>query len=293
MSLAATIWLLSALLGISLTVIVWMLGRAIDQVPEEDRRYLDPPPVGFRLFWWLIHPIAYIVSPVMDTPRQLLMSRRLQQAGLEFQVSPAQLVGSQVVSAMVAAGFVSFVVSAFHTPVWGYALGAALLGYLYPSLWLAEQRKKRKREMQKTFPFFLDIITLCVEAGLNFTGALQQAATKGPRGLMQDELRRVVRDLRAGKPRAQALRDMAERLADPTVTAWVNTVLQAESMGMSLGPILRVQAEQKRTERFLRAEKLAMEAPVKMLFPLIVFIFPCTFIVILFPIAMKVLPMFG
>ena len=97
----------------------------------------------------------------------------------------------------------------------------------------------------------------------------------------------MLRDIRAGKARADSLRSMAERLAEPNITSFITAVIQAEKMGMNLGPVLRVQADQRRSERFLRAEKLAMEAPVKMLFPLIAFIFPCTFIVLFFPIAMK------
>ena len=95
--------------------------------------------------------------------------------------------------------------------------------------------------------------------------------------------------MRAGKARIDALRDFSARLDFTPITSFVSALVQGEKTGSSLGPILRAQAEQRRTERFLRAEKLAMEAPVKMLGPLIFFIFPCTFIVIGFPIAMKFL----
>jgi tight adherence protein C len=104
---------------------------------------------------------------------------------------------------------------------------------------------------------------------------------------MRDEFQRVMRDIRAGKGRAASMREMAERLDESAVSNFVTAVIQAEVMGMNLGPVLRAQADQRRSERFLRAEKLAMEAPVKMLLPLIGFIFPCTFIVLFFPIAMK------
>ena len=86
---------------------------------------------------------------------------------------------------------------------------------------------------------------------------------------MRDEFQRVLRDIRAGKARAESLRAMADRLKEPSIGSFCTAVIQAESMGMNLGPILRAQADQRRSERFLRAEKLAMEAPVKMLFPLI------------------------
>ena len=97
----------------------------------------------------------------------------------------------------------------------------------------------------------------------------------------------VVRDLRSGLPRADALRRMDERLVMPEITSFVGTVIQSEKMGASLGNALRSQAEQRRTERFQRAEKQAMEAPVKLIGPLMMFIFPCTFIVIGFPIVIK------
>lgn len=145
--------------------------------------------------------------------------------------------------------------------------------------------------MLKTLPFFLDIITLCVEAGLNLTGALAHAVAKGPAGPLRDEFSRILRDVRAGKSRADALRTFADRMNEPAISNLVSSLIQAETIGMSLGPLLRAQAEQRRAERFARAEKQAMEAPVKMLFPLIAFIFPCTFLVLAFPIVMKFMRM--
>jgi tight adherence protein C len=141
----------------------------------------------------------------------------------------------------------------------------------------------------KALPLYLDIVTLCVEAGLNLTSALTQAVQKGPANPFKAELNRVLRDIRTGRPRADAFRGLAERLQMPAVSSVVSAMITADRQGSALGPILRAQSEQRRNERFQRAEKLAMEAPVKMLFPLIAFIFPCTFAVIGFPIAMKFL----
>ncbi len=141
--------------------------------------------------------------------------------------------------------------------------------------------------MLKSLPFFLDLFTLCVEAGLNLTGAFQQAVAKGPEGPMRDELQRVLRDVRAGKSRTDALRTFGDRLNEPAISHLVTAIIQAESLGMTLSPVLRAQSEQRRNERFARAEKAAMEAPVKLLLPLIAFIFPSTFFVIGFPIAMQ------
>jgi len=112
---------------------------------------------------------------------------------------------------------------------------------------------------------------------------------KGPSGPLRHEFFLVVRDLRSGLSRSEALRRMDARLGMSEITSFVGTVIQAEKMGARLGSALRAQSEQRRTERFQRAEKLAMEAPVKLIGPLMMFIFPVTFIVLGFPIAMKFL----
>ena len=128
---------------------------------------------------------------------------------------------------------------------------------------------------------------MCVEGGLNLQGALGQAMEKAPPGPLRNEFAIVLRDLRSGLPRAEALRRMADRLDIPEITSFVSSIIQAEKMGASLATVLRVQSEQRRDERFQRAEKMAMEAPVKLVAPLIMFIFPVTFIVLGFPIVIK------
>lgn len=291
--------------GLSAALVAWLIGHSMASVPREDRSYKDPPPLALRLAWWPIQWISHHLEPRLGTGKtaQALL-QRLRQAGLDYALSPAQFIASRIVCGAVAALLAGWLVSGFDglprgadTPprdislsvyLQALALGA-LLGWTYPAIWLRDRIALRRRELLRMMPFFLDIITLCVEAGLNMQGAMTQAVAKGPAGLVRDEFQRVLRDIRAGKGRAEALRAMAERLNEPGIVHFTSAVIQAESMGMNLGPVLRAQAEQRRSERFLRAEKLAMEAPVKMLFPLIAFIFPCTFIVLLFPIAMKLL----
>lgn len=268
---------------------VWFSNR-VTEVPEEDRTYRDKPPISMRLVWWPIQWIAHYIGPYLSVGFRQRLLGKLRLAGLDYSLSPDQFVASRLVAALVAAGLVFFLLSTFHLDS-RYALLAAGFGYLYPGIWLRDQLVFRKHLTLKTLPFILDLMTLCVEAGLNLTGALQQAVAKGPAGPLRDELARVLRDMRADKPRAQALRQLADRMDEPSVHNLVSALIQAENTGMDLGPVLRAQAEQRRTERFVRAEKLAMEAPVKLLFPLIAFIFPCTFLIIFFPIAMKFLAM--
>jgi tight adherence protein C len=286
------------LCGVSVALLAWLLSRALAAVPREDREYKDAPPLGFRLAWWPIHWTSYFIEPLITVRQHAAGLATLRQAGLDYTISPSQLIAARIVAAAAVVALCWWGVGSFDNARPGeqgfsialyLEIGAvgALLGFFYPRIWLRDLLKVRRSELLKTLPFYLDIITLCVEAGLNLQGALHQAVAKGPKGVLRGEVQRVLRDIRAGKARADSLRAMADRLNEPNVTHFVTAVIQAERMGMNLGPVLRAQADQRRSERFLRAEKLAMEAPVKMLFPLIAFIFPCTFIVLFFPIAMK------
>lgn len=285
-------------IGLSIALIAWIVSKAVAEVPPENREYKDPPPPGFRLIWWPVQWISHYLDDAIPGKTRTACQTRLRQAGLDYSISPAQFFASRLVGAAVTALLSWWAIGSFdhHQPAepgfrpglyWQVVTFGALFGWTYPAIWLKDRLAERKRELLKTLPFYLDIITLCVEAGLNLQGAMNQAVAKGPKGVLRDEFQRVLRDIRAGKSRAVSLRDMAERLKEPSVINFTTAVIQAESMGMNLGPVLRAQADQRRTERFLRAEKLAMEAPVKMLFPLIAFIFPCTFIVLFFPIVMK------
>jgi tight adherence protein C len=277
--------------GIAVAALTWCLATAIDAVPPEDRRYRDRPPAAFRLVWWPLRWLAHYLAPALPRRMRQRALARLRGAGLDYAMTPEELIAAQLLAAAAAALPTGALLSALQQPAAAWAMLAAAAGYAAPGVWLHDRIQQRRLDTQKALPFFLDVITLCVEAGLNLTGAVAQAVAKGPSGTLRDELARVLRDVRAGKPRLDALHTLADRMNLPAMTGLVAALVQAESMGMSLGPVLRAQADQRRAERFMRAEKLAMEAPVKLLLPLIAFIFPCTFAVLAFPIAMKFLQM--
>jgi tight adherence protein C len=299
-TLMLVITLLALLFGMAAGLVIVRVGRAVAEIPSENRRYKDPPPLGFRLLWWpiqwLSHPLARIVS---QTPAARLPTR-LRKAGLEYTINAPQFMAGRLLWALALAfGTVGLLKLLGRGPSGDFGANrywqAAILGFLcgwgYCAIWLNDRIALRKRELQKSLPFVLDLITLCVEAGLNLQGAFNQAVEKGPQGVLREEIQRVLRDVRNGKVRAEALRGMSERLQEASVTNFITAMVQAERVGMNLGPALRAQADQRRSERFLRAEKLAMEAPVKLLFPLIAFIFPCTFIVLFFPIVVQFMSM--
>ena len=163
-----------------------------------------------------------------------------------------------------------------------------LIGGAYPLIWLRDKINQRHHKIVRALPYNLDLLTLSVEAGLDFAAAIGKVVEKGRKGPMADEFAITLRELKLGKTREEALRNLAARVDLMTLSTFVNALIQADKMGTPLGKILRILSTQMRTERSQRAEKLANEAPVKMLFPLIVFIFPTVFIIIFAPIAYSV-----
>ncbi|WP_255032362.1 type II secretion system F family protein [Bordetella genomosp. 1] len=169
---------------------------------------------------------------------------------------------------------------------------AMLAAGSWPLLWLRRRAATLRRHADQDLPFLLDLMVLCVEAGQSVNGALSMMHEHAPPGVLRHALAAALADMRAGMPRQQALTHLAARLAAPGVGAWVATLIQAEQSGASLGPVLRGLAAQQRADVFQRAEEAAMQAPVKMLLPLVLCIFPCTFIVLAFPILRQLAPLF-
>jgi tight adherence protein C len=170
-----------------------------------------------------------------------------------------------------------------------YAIPFGAFGFVFPYIWLSDQIKKRHRAILRALPYNIDLLTLSVEAGLDFGAALGTVVEKGRPGPLVEELNIVLSEIRLGKTRAEALRNLADRIQLPDVSAFVSNLVQADRMGTSLGKVLRIQSTQLRINRTHRAEKAANEAPVKMLLPLIGCIFPTVFLVLFGPIVYRVL----
>jgi len=157
---------------------------------------------------------------------------------------------------------------------------------------MRDQVKRIEIDVLKNLPNFLDMLTMAIESGCNLTVALNIAVEKTSDNALRRAFARLLREIRSGRNRVDALRMLEERLDNSAISSLVTALVQAEKTGASLGGVLRAQSTQRTNERFSRAEKLAMEAPVKMLGPLILCIFPCTFVVIGFPIGMKMMAAF-
>ena len=211
--------------------------------------------------------------------------KRLAMAGYPGAMRTIDFLGLKVLLAAVGAigGFV--VVGLLgHNLLLGIIIAAALAGLFYVGLefWLSRAVKARQRRILIEIPDTIDLLTISVRAGLGFDGALAKVVekTKGP---LADEFARALAEIRVGRPRRDALRDVVERTEVAGLSAFVGAIIQAEQLGVPIAKVLQVQSEQLRIERRQRAEELANKAPIKMLFPLVGCIFPTMFIVILGP----------
>lgn len=159
----------------------------------------------------------------------------------------------------------------------------AVLGYFYPDLWMKQRINARKKEILVHLPYTIDILTLSVEAGLDFIAALSRLMEKTKPNALLDELTQVLREIRLGTARSDALRNMADRLQIEEISSLVTLLIQVDQFGADIGTVLRAQSDQIRANRFYAAEQAGAKASQLILFPMILFIFPTIFLVILGP----------
>lgn len=232
---------------------------------------------------------------VRFTPQSVLdnTTKKLEMAGSPRGMSAAEFWVATGAFAVMFSGLIFMMMVRFGQPPEPskrllYALVAFGLGFLLPQMLLRSKIDRRKQAIIKKFPDALDLMTICVDAGLTFDGAMSQVAAKWDDPLSR-EFARVVSELQLGKTRRQALRDLAARTDVPDVRSFIASVLQAEQLGVSIGKVLRIQSEQMRIRRRQRAEELAHQAPVKMTFPLVFLIFPSILLVLLGPAGFQVI----
>jgi tight adherence protein C len=214
----------------------------------------------------------------------------LELAGKPYNWGPTEFFGLRVFVALIMATL--FFLLCWL--LWGFVAGilasllGALFGFLMPILWLRSKIRKRQKEIIKTLPDALDLLTITVEAGMGFDGAIQKVAEKWENELSKS-FAKVTQEMRLGVPRREALKNMDYSMGVPDVTTFVAAIIQAETLGVSIAKILRVQSEQMRIKRRQRAEAEANKAPIKMLFPMVFLIFPALFVILLGPALLIIL----
>jgi len=243
----------------------------------------------------VIYPIARKLGElaIKFTPQNALhsISRKLELAGSPGKLDATMILALQFIAGVLFSGIV-ILVFAFGTTQWPlsrvvlFALLFGFLGFYFPQLWLSSKISRRQKEVRRAMPDALDLLTICVEAGLGFDAAISKVSEKWESELSL-AFARVIQEIQLGKIRREALRAMADRIGLPELTSFVAAVIQSEQLGVSLANVLRIQSDQMRVKRRQHAEEEAHKAPLKMLIPMALLIFPSLMIVLLTPAALR------
>jgi len=280
-----------------LLVFMGLSGRAamdpvqarLSQLGTMQAQNLEELELQAPLFDRTLRPLAGRLSGIgkrLTSPSKVgRTERRLAMAGNPGNLRTVDFLGLKVLLAGIfSVGALLILGLVFSNFVFGFfaGIGFALLGFVLPDFWLGRHVADRKKRILRAVPDTLDLLTISVRAGLGFDGALAKVVEKTS-GPLAEEFRRVLAEVRMGKARRDALRDVVARTDVPALTNFIGAIIQAEQLGVAISKVLQIQSEQLRIERRQRAEELAAKAPIKMLFPLVGCIFPSMFIVILGP----------
>jgi tight adherence protein C len=252
------------------------------------------PPLRERIVAPLMVSLARLALRLGPRTTLAHVRSRLLAAGLARRISPTGFLAGKVLAAMAAVGLAIFLSLANGNPGMGIvmALIFGLVGLFAPEFVLSKLAAARAERVAADLPKGIDLLAVSVEAGLGFDAAVAKVTTRMD-GPLVDELNVMLSEIRIGVGREQALRRLAERVPARELGSFVQAVVQSELLGSSMGRILRTQADDLRRRRHVKAEERAMKAPVKMLFPTVMFIFPALFIVILGPAFMTLLKIFS
>ena len=249
-------------------------------------------PFSQRVLVPLINRIGEISARF--TPQRAIQStaRQMELAGNPWPIDAATFLAIRFILGVILGGLA--VVAFIGSTTWSgtdkamLIGGAAFGGFYLPHIMLATRVTRRQKEIRKAMPDALDLLTICVEAGLGFDAAMSKVAEKWETELSM-AFARVIREVQLGKVRRDALKDMADRLGIAEMTSFVAAIIQSEQLGVSMARVLRIQADQMRVKRRQRAEEEAHKAPIKMIIPMALLIFPTIMIIILTPAAIQIM----
>ncbi|MGM0501120.1 MAG: type II secretion system F family protein [Bacillota bacterium] len=302
--------IISASLGIMVTVfalLILYLFKKDETVENRLKKYTGSEEEEERLreeleksFW------DRVIKPVLEkiatfflrfTPTGIkdYLRLRLILAGRPFELGVKEFLALQISFIIIVPGLLFILLFFLGAPLKNVLLVSLIFsaaGLVIPIFLLGKKISKRQDEIQRSLPDVLDLLTVSVEAGLGFDSALVKVVDKVP-GAIGEEFERLLQEIRMGKPRRDAMRDLGKRTNVEDLSKFITSIVQADKLGVSISKVLRVQSDQIRQRRRQRAEAAAMKAPVKMLLPLILFIFPTIFIVLLGPAVIKIMNSFS
>ena len=274
------------------------ISRRLNRISRNRKSIIDEEleeAIFKRVFKPVIDSIGQFIIKI--TPRGILQGfeKRVMLAGKPFNLSARGWVNIQaglIAVLPVVTLIVGLTNHAEPRRILGGVIIEVIVGGVMPNLILASKIKNRKASIISTLPDILDLLTVSVEAGLGFDGALKKLVEKMP-GHLAEEFNKVLQETKVGKPKTDALKDMDARLSVSDITTFIASIIQAEHLGISIGKVLRVQAQQMRLKRKQRAREKSMKAPIKMIIPMVVFIFPTIFTVLMGPAVIRLLRIFA
>lgn len=278
-----------ALVAVSIGIVFYLVSRffvvasATKQIKVEDWR--DKPPLIYRVFQPFIRLFAPDLKRFLSEKSVISAQNKINAAGLSYAILPEEFIFLRY-TCFAVGGTVAYTLFQLKNPMTPgvaiFLIAIIPLSYFYPEIWIKDKINARRLRVEKEFPFMLDFLVLSMRAGLNYSLSLGQAVQNMPEGPVKDEFGKLLREIRAGKLRRQALLDLAARMNIPSINNFVGAMNQVEETGGEIVDVLNIQAEQRRLERFNRAEEQANSAPVKMLIPMVLFLFPIIFMMIAF-----------
>ena len=255
----------------------------------------DIRPFSERMLRPILHQLAHPLTRWAPKGKREQTTAKLSAAGLSGQWEEAEWKGLQyalcIFLSLLFFGMFSLMNAGLLTRLEMGFIGF-LIGYMFPNSWLKAKAKQRQKEIQHSLPDVLDLLTVSVEAGLGFDAALLKVVEK-QKGVLAEEFLKVLQEIKMGRPRRESLRDLAKRNKPAEdLSNVVASLVQADQLGISIGGVLRNQAKQIRQKQRQRAEEKAQKAPVKMMIPLVFFVFPSIFIIVLGPAILQIIEMF-
>jgi tight adherence protein C len=230
----------------------------------------------------------YVVPMVRGKPfwdsRRKEFKRKIIAGGLKEELTPDEFISFKLLL-IIFFPIVGGVLKAgeFLDLEWYYIAGSAIAGWFYPDFWVSSRIQTRQKQVIRAMPFIVDLLALSTEAGLDFVGAIGKVVDKAKPSPLVEEFGQLLKEIKVGASRQEALREMAARISMPEVNSFVAILISADQMGASIGKILRQQSEQIRSERMVRAEKAGAAAAQKVLLPLVLFILPAVMLMIFGP----------
>lgn len=242
--------------------------------------------IFLQLFGGLVAALGKIIATLPLTRSREALQKKLTQAGFPGGLSADEFQATRIVGAGIGAFAGAFIDNELDVaPMFFLVIG--FVGIIYPGMWLNGLIQKRRRRVFRDLPDMLDILRLSTDAGLDLTSAMAVTVEKSRPGPLLEELEQVEREVSLGRTRKEAFRNFADRIAMTEINAFVIALIQAEQLGASIGPVLKTQGEMARTRRWQLAEVLVNKMPMKMLGPLVVFIFPSSFIILFTPLLIQ------